>query len=416
MRILPIIAACVVAANANSAVVVHVDFTTDSGNGAGGSANGTADWIDNLAALSTAAGIDAFTADERATIESNILAALNKQYSDFDVTFQRSASGRTERLTFGAYTSIEGELGVAPRDFMNLADTDGSDATSARVYTKNFHFIVEADEDDATQVAELSAALAGTGGHEVGHVLGLFHHHAYGRDDIDPSNYANTGGAQNNHLIATGSTGLQETGRESPRTISRMSALILESAASHPFLRNAVRAIGSTTLELTNTTGAVGATAGTATALSLTSLPVSGLDAANTIGFLDNSSDVDVYSFTVSDASSVWVETWSSRRWLDSLNTKLRLLDTDGSTVLASNDDIRYSGNVFDAGTIRSTDSALWNIKLPSAGTYFVEVKGDESGFYNLIFGTHLDNVAAAKPTTGMAPSLGSPRFLAESP
>ena len=41
-------------------------------------------------------------------------------------------------------------------------------------------------------------------------------------------NYANTGGIQNTHIMATGQTGISEAERETPRTLSQWENLMLE--------------------------------------------------------------------------------------------------------------------------------------------------------------------------------------------
>lgn len=393
----------------NADVDVFVDFVSDIGDGMGGGANGTADWIDNLATLTTAAGVDAFTPTERGTIETNIISKLSTMYGAFSgVTVSTTSAGSEERVSFGAYDGTPGSLGVAPGNILNTSDHDGSEGTAARVFTNNFGFILDefsGSASRATQIEQISAALAGTGGHELGHALGVLHHHAYGDPGISPANYANTADIQNTHVIATGSTGLGEIGRETDRTFSKMSNLMLEAAGGGFFGGSTVAGtvLTTTTPDIT-ATDSVGGTTGSATALALTSLPVSGLDSAMATGVLQTAADVDVFSFAVSGASRFWGQIWSEFQFGDSFDTRLRLFDADGTTVLATNEDVHYDGNTFDSGTFRQNDSALLNISLPDAGTYFIEVAslgavgGDADGFYTLLFGA--DMTAIPEPSS----------------
>jgi hypothetical protein len=87
-------------------------------------------------------------------------------------------------------------------------------------------------------------------------------------------------------------------------------------------------------------------------------------------------SDVDFYRFTASGPGSLLAHAYSSSLSYAStleFNTTLQLFDSLG-TLLAGNDDVRYDGNAFDSGTLRTTDSFLNNIPIPSAGDYYLRV------------------------------------------
>lgn len=384
---------------AHANLIVFVDFTSDN-RGPSGS-----DWIENLAAVTAAAGVDPFTATERGMIQTSILSRLDAAYSAYNVTFSTSNVGSNERIQYGAFSATAGNLGVAPLDFMNLFGN-----TTAQVFSNNFDFIIDefsGSVNRANQIEQLSAALAGTGAHELGHAVGLSHHHAYGIDAISPANYANTLGAQNTEIMATGSTGLDEAGREMDRTFGRMSNLMLEAAGGgNPAGGGTGTSLATTVLMQTNSDfgpGDTGNTTATATALSLTSLPISQLRAANTLGDLESGTDLDVYSFTVDGPTSLWAQLWSANRYTQSFDGILRLIGTDGLTILASNDDVRYDGNVFNGGTQHELDPALLNIPLLAAGTYYLEVSSESTtdpGMYALIFGAGGDMMLVPEPSS----------------
>jgi hypothetical protein len=139
------------------------------------------------------------------------------------------------------------------------------------------------------------------------------------------------------------------------------------------------------------TAGDIGGTPAAAKALSLSFLPVSGLNAANTVSTL---------STDVTGVSRLLADLWSENLYLNSFDGMLRLYDTDGTTVLASFDNTTYNGNAFNNGTHQGFDPSLLNISLPGAGTYFLEVSSvgnhdaSSGGAYNLVFGV----AAAAIP------------------
>ena len=407
VALLSILLAANVPSTAHGALSVFIDFTSDIGNGAGGSANGTADWIDNLNVIATASGIALFSPGERTTIETSIKSQLETIYAAYPaVTFSPVLPGGPhERINFGAFDATPGSLGIATGlDFMNLFASTGTEATAARVFSNNFAFFVESGDPRATIISELTTALAGTGAHELAHSVGAQHHHSYGDPGITPANYANTGGIQNTHIMATGQTGISEAERETPRTLSQWENLMLESAGG---AISGLHGVTGTSLAATVlaesdsfTAGDIGGTPAAAKALSLSFLPVSGLNAANTVSTLSTDADVDFYKFTVTGVSRLLADLWSENLYLNSFDGMLRLYDTDGTTVLASFDNTTYNGNAFNNGTHQGFDPSLLNISLPGAGTYFLEVSSvgnhdaSSGGAYNLVFGV----AAAAIP------------------
>jgi hypothetical protein len=251
-------------------------------------------------------------------------------------------------------------------------------------------------------IAEVAAALGNTGAHELGHGLGGQHHHSYGDPGITPANYTNTANIQNKHIMATGQTGIDaipnDAGREdTTRAFSQWEHLQLEAAGGGLVAIHGTTgtSLATTVLPETDsvTAGDVGGTIATAKLLSLTPLPISVLDAANTFSTLSTDLDVDVYKFSILDPGRILADVWTTNRYADAFDPILTLYSTDGTTILASIDDTRYVGNTYNAGSAVSLDSSLVNVLLPTAGTYFLEVKafgnagGPAGGAYNLVFG-----------------------------
>ncbi len=362
-------------------VSVFVDFTTDNHNGTGGAANGTADWIDELNQATTSAGVANFNAAERAQIETNILNDLNTIFGNYQVNFSTTTpAGEFETIYFGAETNTN-VLGFAPLDIGNMFTAD---LGITNVGTEEFDFFIESFEARSQQITEISAGLAGTAAHELGHSVGLLHHHAYSDERITPDNYANTMGFQNDHVIATGSTGLDELGRETLRDFSPFEQVMLDisgGAATTFFGQDNDSLVMNPVISdrFDRNGGDAGATIGTAHTLAQSVGETSGLDIAFAEADLDAASgDVDVFRLDFASAGRLSAHFYSSSLLFGSgaeFDGQIELLNNAG-TVLASNDDVRYDSDVYNSGTLRTTDSFLNNIEITSAGDYYVRVSG----------------------------------------
>lgn len=218
-----------------------------------------------LDAATAGAGVSDFSAGEITTLETLILSEFDRVYADYNITFHTEDPGGTrEIVNFGASGSTS--LGVAPLDFGNLS----APGSTARVFTGNFGFFIESFDARATQINEIGTALAGTGAHELLHSMGVSHHSAYSDPGITAANYANTGGLQNQYIIATGPTGLSETERETQRVLSPWSRVILDVAGGVTVFGPIGTSVVNNPVINELESGDAGATTGTAQALTLT--------------------------------------------------------------------------------------------------------------------------------------------------
>lgn len=327
-----------------------------------------ANWITELDQAAGDAGVASFTTAERTQIQSNILSQLQTNYSGYQITFSTTDPGGTrDRLDFGvSETGNVGVLGFAP---LQIGNYDTGDVIS--VLPRNFSFFIEGGDARATQITEISRGFSGTAAHELGHSLGLMHHQAYANPGITPANYANTGGLQNQHIMATGPTGITEAQREVPRTFNRWERAMFDITGGTIFGGDSI--VNNPIIEV-NEAGDAGGTIATATAISFSAGETSGYQLSLRRGDLDTSSDVDIYKFTAAQAGSFTAELFSTNLFAGSFNAMLRLYDIDGTTLLASNDDIRYSGNAFNSGTLQEVDPFLLNIPIAGLGTYYLQV------------------------------------------
>jgi len=371
--------------------------------------------------LTSAAGITAFDAGELATIRAGIKSGLENSYQGFTgFTFTESLpAGAHPTINFGLSAGA-GSLGVADHiDFLNLAPND-----TARVFSGNFGFIVDefsGSVNRAEQISQLTAALTGTAAHEFGHNLGLRHHDAYGNLVFDGTPIG-TGGLQNQSIMATGSTGLNEAGRETVRDFSLNSVAKLAYAA------------GSLATNPTAITEAVDAGATLASAFSLTledKLPEGILTARGfaatrfaevVVGSLSSAADVDIYElFLPQNFDLSWSEItvdvnndYPSGSSMTNANTFIELIDSMGN-IIAADDASRYSSTTFGSGNSGDGfDPAIFRVPVTNGERYFVRVSSEANGFGDYQLLVHADGMTTIpEPSSLAACSVGLVAFLA---
>ena len=345
--------------SARASIEVYLDFASGDFN----------------ARVDTALG-RASTAAERTAIRAGIETNLGTMYSGYAVNFDSSApAGVYTTLNFGLTGS---GLGVADHiDYRNQDLTD-----TARIFTGNFGFIVESGDPHAEQISELTMALSGTAAHELGHNLGLRHYDSYSDVSFDGTTPAPTGGIQNTNVMATGSTGLNEAGRETLRDFSPTSMAKLEigdeMTAGSPLAHAAI-----------SETAGAHSTAATAQDLdpSLDALPISGFEkGGNVIGILTANDLSDFYSFTAEAGTEMWVNIVTDIA--NDFDSVVDLYSSDGVTVLESGDDIEYSSTHIGSGSTRSFGGAMYKLSLGYTGLYYLSITGfdrEDVGNYEML-------------------------------
>ncbi len=370
-------------------VTVWVDFTSDLHNAIGGGPNGKADWIDELDKATGLAGVTTFTTTERSDIETEILSQLATIYTDYDVTFTTTmpSSGVFDAIAYGKSSFGFSSLGIAPNDPMNI-----SAGHVGAVATGNFDFVLDEFTgvgSRALQMTQMSTALAGTGAHELGHTFGLNHHHAYSHSSITPTSlspltYGPTSGLQNAYVMATGSTGIDETEREIVRSFSPWGKAMLDFAggatAAYPSGFDHQKLVTAPVPITLAEDGPPDLPGDPTTPFMIPLLPgeTSGMLLGMVAGDLDGmGSDTDMYKLIVPPGS--WLltaEIFSDNRFAApfDFDATIALLDMGGAMITAT-DDVLHLGDVFGASTFQQDDPFLLNIPV-TAGLYHLLVHG----------------------------------------
>ncbi|HYE13464.1 MAG TPA: VCBS repeat-containing protein [Pyrinomonadaceae bacterium] len=160
---------------------------------------------------------DAYTVE---AVKSLIRELMHADYASYEVNFVtfQPPNGRYTRVIFGGYDMRSGSssYGTVSADASDQGFTGtglGSwqqDESVAFVFSDQFSTEVEWQGWDAT-APRISNAIAGTASHELGHILSLCHENAY--DDGPACGDTGTDPDVNEHIMATGLTGLQSDDR-----------------------------------------------------------------------------------------------------------------------------------------------------------------------------------------------------------
>jgi len=365
-------------------------------------------WETELAAAASSAGVTAFSGAEVDAIEVAVVEELMRIYDGYEITFVPSAVEPSfdMHIDYGATTGGS-DQGLAPIIF-GLSEThfekdlaSPPDAPHAsKVFTGNFDLYVDefsGSTDRASPIDQLTIALARIGAHELGHSVGLLHHHVYGNAGISPDTYAGTGGLQESALMATGSSisgGVPgfESVTESPADLGKWERALLDTTGGSIITAgmgtgaSVVAAPVVSECELDDCafppTGDVGETAGGAQLLTKSLGETSGLDMWYVTGFLHTAGDIDLYAIEIDDLGTLTIDLWSEFAFVPPADMEVILFDTDGTTPMFGNDDATYEDDAFDLGkegspgvTFGSKNAFISNFEITTPGTYYIAAK-----------------------------------------
>jgi len=260
--------------------------------------------------------------------------APSGNYSHIDIG---GYDGDPDRYIFGMADDI---------DWRDLNPTDG-----AVVYSSEFDAYNSTYFDDYDR---LTYAVANTTSHEMGHLLGLCHHHAFGPiGTADVPGYGEypftEGGAEtNDHLMATGCTGISLEERVADRYFGERESRVLDVASGMISMHD--EADDHSTRETAQALGG-------------------GSDLGVTAS-LDVVGETDWYGFWLEEGDLLSIEVYSERcsRFTDPIDPFFGLYDPYG-TLLGSYDDYwSYS---------TGRDAALLDYQIAETGMWYVVVGGN---------------------------------------
>jgi hypothetical protein len=362
--------------------------------------NGAGSFLTAIDAAANAAGLgmNYFPAADVGAIETGIQNELMRVYAAFNIQFTTAATANARTETFADPTTGT-FFGQAPYNWRNgfLANSNGpanDAAITAQIFSQNFGASLSNTATVAQNEARLQTAVGDTGAHELGHSFGLDHQDSYGDPRITQANYANTGGVQNTHIMATGITGLSND-RSTPRNFGQLELAKL--AQSNNLLTgytpNLIADAGDNHTMRTT----VGPNA--AQPITFQFIPIAGTNAVTiTNGSIGTAGLHDVYSFkggagTLLTADIIALTTvtedgvpTSTPYFKTPANTLLSLWEDNGGNPIqiAFSSDKQYNGNNWLSGTEVDGDPMILNQVLPVNDTYYLDVQGISTGNYEM--------------------------------
>ena len=289
---------------------------------------------------------------QEAALIDDIYSAVAADYSpwpftigyDFDPVTPgyQAPTGSYSHVDIGGYDGNAGAyiFGIAEDiDWRNLNHEDSVIIFSSEFDSWNSTYFDNWDR--------LTNTLAGTTAHEMGHILGLSHHTAFGPlGEAGVPGYTQVpyeGGSETNqHIMATGSTGLSIAERASDRAFGERETWALDAAAGRITVRSEVGGYHQSreTAQLLDGGYSISVTA-----------------SISTVG------EKDWYAFSWQQGDEICLEVFSQRgnRFTDPINPYFELYDPTGSLVGSWDDYWAYS---------TGGDSVLLDFEVPQTGDW----------------------------------------------
>jgi hypothetical protein len=323
-------------------------------------------------------GTDGFI-NYTSSMRSDILAQLADIYQDFSVTFTATQPGSGDYSTVFVNAGDPG--GVAQQiDFRNLDPNDDA--------------LVNVSGLGISGTANIVNATAVLVAHELGHLLGLRHADSFGAlgDGVSPlvspaSFLPSYPGPQaaietNDHvMVSPASVGSSISDLLTASWFSERSAMKLQTADTGAVVTEAagskstIATAQPVSLQLMPTPNTIvsGSNAGPA-AFSVRQLTI--------LGALSATGEIDFYEFeSTSGEINIEVISGALSRYPNFLDTQIRVYEPGGSLVGY------FASTAFNDDELENLDSTIIDLTLPSAGTYYLEVRpfnSNDTGNYEL--------------------------------
>lgn len=334
---------------------------------------------------------------ELATLMANIQTKVQNAFSgtNVNVTSSIPSDTRFETLKFGRLSSS------VPGPLTSLIGQSQFDWLNSSEISIGFVFPdLVPDLNGATKLANLPRAqqlryleniLSYYAVNEIGRGMGLSASDAYGYSQITSANAAATGGVQFQDFMS-GDPALGFNTNVFNGTPSFRFSPLAQAKLQYG------RWLTKPTLATVAETGAAHGTAATAQTLTLNTSTNASLRVATVKGAaISVGSQKDMYKIAGAAVGDlITAQTFSTGVYGSSINSTIRILAADGTTVLATNDDTLLGNNsIGQAGTTNvDTDSLVMNYVVATAGDIIIEVSAPAgaTGSYDLLVGRTVSN------------------------
>lgn len=379
-------------------VTVFVDF--------GDTSSLTDDFTARISELATARGIAQLSPDvggtpgELTQLKTNILAKLTTAFAGTavnftgvkptDTRFEVIKVGRLSSSVPGALTSA---LGQGTFDWLNSSETTSGFVFPDLITFSNtpgaaFDNINLATLTRAQQLRYLENVLTFYIANESGRGMGLSAADAYGYPEI--TNLAATGGVQYQDFMSGDPALGFNTSVFNGTPTFRFSPLGLAKLKQG-------RWVGNPQINTVAEVGTAHNTTATAQSLSLVASGAGNLRVATVRGAaISVGSQVDLYQLSVAAGDKITAQTFATGVYGAPIDTVIRILAADGTTVLATNDNTLLGTNsINQVGTTTvDNDSLVLNHVVNTSGNIFIEVtaKASGTGSYDLMVGNTVVN------------------------
>ncbi len=337
------------------------------------------------------------TPGELSILKANILSRLQTAFAGTAVNFTADlpSDTRFEAIKLGVLSdSVPGALtsriGRSSFDWLN-----SSESSTGYVFVDlvarndprgvpNFDNLTLSTLTRAEQLRYIENIMTFYIGNEVGRGMGLQASDAYGYSSITTANAANTGGVQYlDFMSGDPALGFNVGVFNGTPTFTYSPLAKAKLQFGHWLTKPSLATIAEA--------GAAHATAATAQTLAL----VNSLAPSQRVGLVKGAAislggQVDLYKITGAVVGDkITAQTIAAGVYGNAINTKIRILAADGTTVLATNDDTLLGANsIGQAGTTNvSTDSLVMNYVVATAGDIIIEVTAGagQTGNYDLM-------------------------------
>ncbi|WP_254513369.1 dockerin type I domain-containing protein [Anatilimnocola floriformis] len=367
------------------------------------------DFTSRVSEWATARGIAALTPDvgstpgELSQVKAAILANLQSSFAGTAVNFTAAlpADPRFEAIKLGVYSDgVNGprtsRIGQGTFDWLNAGD-QSTGYVFVDLITRNdpggkpnFDNIDLSTLSRADQLRYLTNVMSFYIANEVGRGMGLQAADAYGYPSITTANAANTGGVQfNDYMSGDPALGFDTSVFNGTPTFTFSPLAKAKLQFGHWLTTPSLATVAEAAAEH-------GTTATSQLLAFVNSSTPSQLVGVVRGAAISDVGQADLYTVSAAVGDKITAQTFAAGVYGAPIDTVIRILAADGTTVLASSDNTLLGNNsIGQTGTTTaSTNSLVLNYTVATAGNIYVEVtsKANGTGAYDLMVAKTVTN------------------------